>query len=87
MDSVKDFQFFSLACDETTDITNTAQMTVFVCVITAVTRSHAWHYYRGGLVSSMKKVELSFEKLNGLITDGAPAMNGLFVNKNYIALV
>ena len=29
-DAARDFQFFSLACDETTDITNTAQLAVFV---------------------------------------------------------
>ena len=34
-DSAGDFQFFSLACDETTDITNTAQLAVFVRGITA----------------------------------------------------
>ena len=34
-DAAKDFQFFSLACDETTDITNTTQLAVFVRGITA----------------------------------------------------
>jgi hypothetical protein len=34
-DSAEDFQFFSLACDETTDITNTAQLAIFVRGITA----------------------------------------------------
>ena len=31
----KQFQFYALACVETTDITNTAQLAVFVCGITA----------------------------------------------------
>jgi hypothetical protein len=35
MDSAGDFQFFSLACDETTDITNSAQLAVFLRGITA----------------------------------------------------
>ena len=43
---------------------------------TAVTKSHAWQYNRQGLVSSMEKLELTFEKLSGLIADGAPAMVG-----------
>nr|KAF6428847.1 hypothetical protein HJG59_000214 [Molossus molossus] len=34
-DRATDFQFFSLACDETMDITNTAQLAVFVPGITA----------------------------------------------------
>ncbi|KAK8389839.1 hypothetical protein O3P69_009083 [Scylla paramamosain] len=34
-DSARDFQFFSVACDETTDITNTAQLAIFVRGITA----------------------------------------------------
>ena len=52
-DSAGDFQFLSLACDETTDITNTAQLTVFVGGITAEfdtqegllsLEANAWHY-------------------------------------------
>lgn len=34
-DTARDFQFFSMAYDETTDITNTAQLAVFVHGITA----------------------------------------------------
>ena len=33
--AARDLQFFSLACNETTDITNTAQLAVFVRGITA----------------------------------------------------
>ncbi|GLV40928.1 hypothetical protein CBL_08502 [Carabus blaptoides fortunei] len=58
--SAEDFHFFFLACDETTDITNTAQLAVF-------------------------KLELTFEKLSGLTTDGAPAMVGS--QKGLIAFV
>ncbi|CAK6436213.1 unnamed protein product [Pipistrellus nathusii] len=85
--SAGDFQFFSLACDETTDITNTSQLAIFVRGITAEfdTREEllsleAMHGTTRGedlferLVLSMKKFELTFEKLSGLITDGAPAM-------------
>ena len=45
-DSAGDFQFFSLACDETTDITNTAQLAVFVRGITAEfdTREECCHW-------------------------------------------
>lgn len=88
-DSAGDFQFFSLACDETTDITNTAQLAVFVRGITAefdireeLLSLEAMHGTTRGedlferLVLSMKKLELTFEKLSGLTTDGAPAMVG-----------
>ncbi|XP_074045122.1 LYR motif-containing protein 9 isoform X1 [Macrotis lagotis] len=86
-DSAAEFQFFSLACDGTMDITSTAQLAIFVRGITAefVTREEllsleAMHSNTGGedlferLVLSMKKLELTFEKLSGLTTDGAPAM-------------
>lgn len=96
--SAEDFQFFSLACDETTDITNTAQLAVFVRGINAEfdTREEllsleAMHGTTTGedlyerLVLSMKKLELTFEKLSGLTTDGAPAMVGS--QKGLIAFV
>lgn len=97
-DSARDFQFFSVACDETTDITNTAQLAIFVRGITAEfdTREEllsleAMHGTTTGedlfesLVSSMNKLELTFEKLSGLTTDGAPAMVGS--QKGLIAFV
>lgn len=34
-DMAKEFEYFSLDCDETTDITNTAQFAIFMCGITA----------------------------------------------------
>nr|KAF6426422.1 hypothetical protein HJG59_009130 [Molossus molossus] len=93
-----DFPFFSLAYDETTDITNTAQLAVFVCGIIAEfdTREELLSLEamqgttRGEdlferLVLSMEKLELTFEKLSGLITDGALAMVGS--QKGLIAFV
>uniref|UniRef100_UPI0035901BC1 general transcription factor II-I repeat domain-containing protein 2-like n=1 Tax=Myxine glutinosa TaxID=7769 RepID=UPI0035901BC1 len=88
-DTARDFQFFSLACDETTDITNTAQLAIFVRGITAEfdTREEllslqAMHGTTKGedlfeqVVLAMNKFELQFDKLSGLATDGAPAMVG-----------
>lgn len=34
-DTARSFEYFSLACDETTDITNTAQLAIFLRGITA----------------------------------------------------
>ncbi|CDW61204.1 DUF4371 domain containing protein [Trichuris trichiura] len=84
------FEIFSLACDETTDTTNTAQLAIFLRGKTAEfeTREEllsleAMHSTTRGedifekLVLSMQRFGLKFEKLSGLTTDGAPAMVGL----------
>ena len=83
-DAARDFRLFSLACDETTDKTNTAQLAVFVRGITAEfdTREEllsleVMHGTTTGedlfqrLVSLMEKFQLKFEKLSGLIADGS----------------
>uniref|UniRef100_A0A9J7YT13 SPIN-DOC-like zinc-finger domain-containing protein n=1 Tax=Cyprinus carpio carpio TaxID=630221 RepID=A0A9J7YT13_CYPCA len=83
-DTAKKFIFFSLACDETTDLTNTAQLAIFVRGITAEfeTTLQAMHGTTEGedlfeqVVLAMNKFELPFKKLSGLATDGAPAMLG-----------
>lgn len=89
-DSAGDFQFFSLGCDATTDITNTAQRAIIICGITAeldageeLPSLRAVHSTTRGedlferLVSSMKKFELRFKNVCDLTIDGAPAMVGL----------
>ncbi|XP_068245399.1 general transcription factor II-I repeat domain-containing protein 2-like [Palaemon carinicauda] len=78
----RDFLFFSLACDETTEITNIAQRCIFIRGVTAdfETREellslepmHDTTAER--LKSSMNRFGLIFEKLSGLVADGAPAM-------------
>ncbi|KHJ40557.1 hypothetical protein D918_09394 [Trichuris suis] len=83
------FELFSLACDETTDITNTAQLAIFLRGITTEFETQeellsleAMHGTTRGedlyekLVLSMERFGLKFEKLSGLTTDGAPAMAG-----------
>ena len=88
-DTTQNFEFFSLACDETTDITNTAQLAIFVRGITAEFDSteellslQAMHGTTKGedlfvqVISAMNQFQLPFEKLSGLATDGAPAMVG-----------
>uniref|UniRef100_UPI00358F8063 general transcription factor II-I repeat domain-containing protein 2A-like n=1 Tax=Myxine glutinosa TaxID=7769 RepID=UPI00358F8063 len=96
VDTARDFQFFSLACDETTDITNTAQLAIFVGITAEFdTREEllslqAMHGTTKGedlfeqVVLAMNKFELQFDKLSGLATDGAPAMVG--VQKGLTAL-
>lgn len=82
-------RFFSLACDETRDITNTAQLAIFVRGITLefdatedLLSLQARHGTTKGedlfgqVMSAMNQFELSFEKFGGLATDGATAMVG-----------
>ena len=89
-DSVNNFQFFCLACDESTDITNTADLAVFVHGITAefdtreeVLSLEAMHGTTTGedlfkrLVSSMEKLEPTFEKLIVLNTETAWLARGV----------
>uniref|UniRef100_A0A674N6P6 SPIN-DOC-like zinc-finger domain-containing protein n=1 Tax=Takifugu rubripes TaxID=31033 RepID=A0A674N6P6_TAKRU len=97
-DTARDFEYFSLACDETTDITNTAQLAIFVRGIPTkfeikeeLLSFQAMHGTSKGedlfsqVVVAMNNFELPFEKLSGIATDGAPAMVG--TQKGLTALV
>ena len=83
--TARDFEYFSLACDETTDITNTAQLAMFVRGITTEFETkeellslQAMHGTTKGedlfnqVILAMNNFELPFE-LSGITTDGAPA--------------
>uniref|UniRef100_A0A8C4FES4 HAT C-terminal dimerisation domain-containing protein n=1 Tax=Dicentrarchus labrax TaxID=13489 RepID=A0A8C4FES4_DICLA len=96
--TARDFEYFSMACDETTDITNTAQLAIFVRGITTrfetkqeLLSLQAMHGTTKGedlfnqVIVAMNKFELPFEKLSGIATDGAPAMVGTL--KGLTALV
>ncbi|XP_070409546.1 general transcription factor II-I repeat domain-containing protein 2A-like [Nothobranchius furzeri] len=85
--SARNFEYFSLACDETTDITNTAQLAIFVRGITVdfeteeeLLSLQAMHSTTKGedlfqqVVVAMNNFELPFKKMSGIATDGAPAM-------------
>ncbi|KAL6463909.1 hypothetical protein MHYP_G00283000 [Metynnis hypsauchen] len=97
-DSVKDFEFCSLALDETTDITNTSQLAIFVRGIMADFNTRedllslvGMHDTTKGedifekLIIAMQSYGLSLNKLSGLTTDGAPAMVG--THKGLVALI
>ncbi|XP_062977902.1 uncharacterized protein LOC134395670 [Elgaria multicarinata webbii] len=88
-DSAADFAFYCLAIDETTDITNTAQVAIFVRGISRgfevredLLSLAAVHDTTNGsdifekVLSAVHRLHLPFEKLSGLATDGAPAMVG-----------
>lgn len=97
-DTASNFEYFSLACDETTDITNTAQLAAFVRGITAefdtkeeLLSLRAMHGTTKGedlfkeVIAVMSNFALRFEKLSGIATDGAPAMVG--TQKGLTALI
>ena len=88
-DKSQDFEFFALALDETTDITNTAQLAIFIRGVTSdfkiqeyLLSLESMHGTTRGedlfekLLLAMRKFNLPFEKLGGIATDGAPAMVG-----------
>ncbi|XP_044308861.1 SCAN domain-containing protein 3-like isoform X2 [Varanus komodoensis] len=88
-DSATDFAFYSLAIDETTDITNTAQVAIFVRgtneafeVREDLLSLAAVHDTTSGadifekVVAAVRRLQLSFDKLSGLSTDGASVMVG-----------
>ncbi|XP_073330798.1 general transcription factor II-I repeat domain-containing protein 2A-like [Pagrus major] len=96
--TARDFEYFSLACDETTDITHTAQLAIFLRGITSEFETkeellslQAMHGTTKGedlfnqVIVAMNNFELPFEKLSGIATDGAPAMVG--AQKGLTALV
>ena len=88
-DKAQDFKFFALALDATTDITNTAQLAIFIREVTSdfkiqedLLSLESMHgttrcedLFDKPLLA-MRKFNLPFEKLGGIATDGAPAMVG-----------
>lgn len=81
-DTARGFDYFSLASDETTDITHTAQLAIFVHGTTAefeikeeLLSLQAMHGTTKGedlfsqVVVVMNNFELPFEKLSGIATD------------------
>ena len=88
-DKAQDFEFFALDLDGTTDITNTAQLAIFIRGVTSdfkmqedLLSLESMHGTTRGedlfekLLLAMRKFNLPFEKLGGIATDGAPAMVG-----------
>ncbi|XP_065444398.1 general transcription factor II-I repeat domain-containing protein 2A-like [Chrysemys picta bellii] len=85
----KDFVAYSLAVDETTDATDTAQLAIFIrgvdsnlCVTEEILDIKSMHGTTkgedifGNVFQSVTDMKLPWEKLVELTTDGAPAMCG-----------
>ncbi|XP_035500193.1 general transcription factor II-I repeat domain-containing protein 2-like [Scophthalmus maximus] len=83
----KDFTAFSLAVDESTDMTDTAQLAIFIrevdsslCVTEEILDIKSMHGTTTGkdifenVCQSITDMKLPWDKLIGLTTDGAPAM-------------
>jgi len=83
------FDFFSLACDESTDVSDTAQLLIFLRGVDSdmnireelldlkslkgQTRGADLFY---NVCSAVNDMKLTWSKVSGIITDGAPAMAG-----------
>ncbi len=78
-----------MAADESTDITNTAQVDVFICRITSnfqireelqclksMYRTTTGENMFGEIKSANNDFDLSYKKLSCIATDGAPSMVG-----------
>jgi len=96
LDQIKEFasnyQFFSLAMDESNDICDTAQVTIFIRavsdqfqVIEELMGVESMHGTTKGsdlfktLKSSVQSCNLDWKKLDSICTDGAPALTGRHV--------
>lgn len=67
------FDYFSLACDESTDASDTVQLLILTCAIKGQTRGTDLFISVCEAVDVMK---LPWSKVSGIITDGAPSMAG-----------
>ncbi|XP_061765856.1 general transcription factor II-I repeat domain-containing protein 2-like [Nerophis ophidion] len=89
MEKGKDFVSFSLAVDESTDASDTAQLSVFIrgvdsnmCVTEELLGFKSMHGTTTGkeifeeVCKCVTEINLPCDKLLGLTTDGAPAMSG-----------
>lgn len=85
----KNFVAYSLAVDESTDMTDTAQLAIFIrgvdsslCVTEEILDIKSMHGTTTGkdifenICQSVTDMKLPWDKLVGLATDGAPAMCG-----------
>ena len=85
----KEFYFFSLACDESTDASDTAQLLIFLRGVDSemnVTEEildlqSLKNQTRGtdllvSVCSAVDDMKLPWDKVSGIITDGAPSMAG-----------
>lgn len=88
-EKILDFKYFSLAIDESTDVTDTAQLCIFVrgvdenfhiseellALVPMKDTTKGCDIYRE-VKNILEKFNLNMEKLHGISTDGAPAMVG-----------
>lgn len=93
---IQNFKFFSLAFDESTDISDTAQLSVFIRGVDESFNIHeepldlipmkdstTGNDVKCAVIDTIDNHKLAYQKLFGITTDGAPAM----VGKNIGAVV
>lgn len=97
-DRASKFVFYSVALDESTDVTDTAQLAIFIRGIDqnfSITEEMAALFPMKGttkgtdiykaLTSTLNRFGLNLDNLSGVVTDGAPAMTGK--NEGVVALI
>ena len=95
-----EFEFFSLACDESTDASDTAQLLIFLRGVDSemnvseelLDLQSLKNQTRGtdlfaSVCSAVDDIKLQWNKITGIITDGAPAMVGMHSGLPWLASV
>lgn len=67
------FDYFSLACDESTDASDTVQLLILSCAIKGQTRGTDLFI---SVCEAVDVTKLPWTKVSDIITDGAPSMAG-----------
>ncbi|XP_072318746.1 general transcription factor II-I repeat domain-containing protein 2-like [Eucyclogobius newberryi] len=86
IEEMKEFEFFSLAMDESTDVQGTTQLLIFIRGVTANFELAALQSLKGTttgedifgkVYQTMEELDLDWSKLASITTDGAPSMVGM----------
>jgi len=88
-DRVKEFDFFSLTCDKSTDASDTAQLLIFLrgvdndmnvteelLDLQSLKSQTRGIYLFSAESTAVNEMKLSWNKMTGLIADGGPSMTG-----------
>ena len=91
LQKTKEYEFFSLALDESTDVQDTAQLLIFIrgvnanfemceelAALQSLKGTTTGEVIFGKVCQTMKELDLDWSKLASITTDGAPSMVGMY---------